>query len=114
MHEDQSPPPDAPTAPTPSVASKARMPAALRTLAVRLDDPLGGLSAGARTRLSAACSTFAWLIEAGEDLPEGSLNLRPWPRFLLSALFALELTVEALPLSEGDEAWLVAEVEADL
>jgi hypothetical protein len=97
-----------------SAATRHRMPVALRALADRLGGPFGGLSAGARTQLAAACHAFACLIEAGEDMPDGGANLRPWPRFLLSALFSLELTRDALPLTHDDEAWLVAEVEADL
>jgi hypothetical protein len=98
----------------PSAATKARMPMALRALADRLGSSFGGLSAGARARLAAACLTFADVIQAGEDAPDGGVNLRPWPRFLLSALFSLELTVDVLTITEADEAWLVAEVEADV
>jgi len=112
MHNDARA--EVPVPSTPSATQKGRMPAALRALTVRLDGRFGGLSEGARERLAAACATFAWLIEATEERPEGSPNLRPWPRFLLSALFSLELTADGLPLSEDDEAWLVAEVEADL
>ena len=97
-----------------SAESKARMPAALRALGDRLARPFGGLSAPARARLVSACTSFADMIEAGEDAPGDGINLRGWPRFLLSALFALELTVEVLPLSAEDEAWLVAEIQADL
>jgi hypothetical protein len=100
--------------PSPSAASKTRMPAALRALAERLGGSFGGLSPGARERLAAACMTFAELIEAAEDAPGGGVNLRAWPRFLLSALFSIELTADAQPLAEEDEAWLVLEVETDV
>ncbi len=105
---------ETPMVPACSPSASSRMPAALRVLGARLGGPFGGLSDGARDRLAEACLAFAALIEAGEIAPDGGVNLRPWPRFLLSALFALELTADALAMTEEDEAWLIAEVEADL
>jgi hypothetical protein len=97
-----------------ALAAKARMQLALRALGERLGGAFAGLSADTRERLATACSVFASLIEAAEDAPDGGVNLRAWPRFLLSALFSLELTADALPLAEEDEAWLVAEIESDV
>lgn len=97
-----------------SAESVARMPKALRALALRLGSEFAGLSGNARHRLAAACDGFAEGIQAAEDAPEGGVNLRPWARFLLSALFVLLLTEDESPLSEEDEGWLVAEIEGNL
>ncbi|KYG04403.1 hypothetical protein BE21_46950 [Sorangium cellulosum] len=53
------------------------------------------------------------LSQAQEHRPGAGDDVRSWPGFLLSALFALRSDEEAPPLSEQDEAWVVAEVEAD-
>jgi hypothetical protein len=96
------------------IETAARIPAAFRALAVRLHGPFAHLSAGTRHRLASACDAFAELIEAAYDARGGGNDVRSWARFLLSALFSLELTDHVLPLSAEDEAWLLAEVEADL
>lgn len=90
-----------------------RMPTDLRALALCLASPFAGLSTRARRRLALRCDGFAELIEAQGALPDAVDDLRSWPRFLLSALFALRSAEDAPPLSEQDEAWMVAEVEAD-
>lgn len=90
------------------------MPEALRTLAQHLGQEYAGLSGTARRRLAAACDGFAEVIQAAEDAADGGINLRPWARFLLSALFVLRLTEDAGPLSPEDEGWLLGEIEGSL
>ncbi|XYH92848.1 hypothetical protein ACMHYB_33895 [Sorangium sp. So ce1128] len=90
-----------------------RMPTELRALALCLADPFAGLSESARRRLALRCNGFAELIQAQGTLADAGDDLRSWPRFLLSALFALRAAHDASQLSEQDEAWMVAEVEAD-
>ncbi|WP_437968828.1 hypothetical protein WMF04_05815 [Sorangium sp. So ce260] len=90
-----------------------RMPTDLRALALCLAGPFAGLSPRARRCLALRCDGFAELLEAQGTLPDAADELRSWPRFLLSALFALRSAGDAPPLSEQDEAWMVAEVEAD-
>ncbi|WP_437486923.1 hypothetical protein WME75_04880 [Sorangium sp. So ce1014] len=90
-----------------------RMPTDLRALALCLAGPFAGLSKSARWSLARRCDSFAELIETQGALPDAADDVRSWPRFLLSALFALRSAGDAPPLSEQDEAWVVAEVEAD-
>ncbi|WP_433933643.1 hypothetical protein AB3662_04640 [Sorangium cellulosum] len=90
-----------------------RMPTDLRALALCLAGPFAGLSEGARRCLALRCDGFAELIQAQGAVAEAGDDVRSWPRFLLSALFALRSAGDAPPLSEQDEAWMVAEVEAD-
>jgi hypothetical protein len=90
------------------------MAASLNALASCLGGPFADLTAGTRIRLAAMCDGFAELIRAGEDAPDRGISSRSSAGFLVSALFALRSAVGALPLSKEDEAWMVAEIEADL
>jgi hypothetical protein len=94
--------------------SAERLPAALHALALRLGGvPYAGLSSGASRRITFACNGLADLIRSGEDNPDTGMNLRGSAGFLLSALGALRWSDGAPPLSGADEAWLVAEIEAE-
>ncbi|WP_437588665.1 hypothetical protein [Sorangium sp. So ce1000] len=90
-----------------------QMPADLRALALCLGGPFAGLSRASRRRLAFLCDNFAELLQAEGRLPAAGDSLRAWPRFLLSALFALRFAEEAPSLSDQEEQWLVAEVEAE-
>lgn len=88
------------------------LPTDLGALARCLGGPFAGLSSMARRRLAFLCDGLAALIHAQGHRPGAGDDARSWPGFLLSALFALRSVEEASPLSEQDEAWVVAEVEA--
>lgn len=91
-----------------------QMPAALRAMALALGaPPFAGLSLGTSRRLSFACNGFAALIGAAEDAPLAGMNLRSRACFLLSALSVLRSNDARSPLSVVDEAWMIAEIEAD-
>jgi hypothetical protein len=102
------------SSPVPTAVAKVRMPAALRALAAQLEGPFAGLAAGTRASLATASATFAELIEAAEDAPDGGGNARPYARFLVSALATIQLTALDMPLTEDEERLLVVLVEADL
>ncbi|WP_437728712.1 hypothetical protein [Sorangium sp. So ce861] len=99
---------------TPGSPSRAeRLPTDLRALARCLGGPFAGLSSRGRRRLAFLCDGLAVLSQAQEHRPGAGDDARSWPGFLLSALFALRYDEEASPLSAQDEAWVLAEVEAD-
>jgi hypothetical protein len=85
------------------------MPGALRQLALGMGaSPLAGLTTGAAGRLVSAFHAFAALIEA-----DPVADARFGPCFLVSMLSVLRRRGGA-PLSEQDEAWVIAEVESEL
>lgn len=94
-------------------APAASMPAALRALALSLGpDAFPCLSVRTSRRLSFACNGFAALIGAEEDTPEKGVNIRARAWFLVSALHVLR-DGDGAPLSTQEEAWMIAEIEAD-
>ncbi|MDC0680842.1 hypothetical protein [Sorangium atrum] len=90
-----------------------RLPTDLRALARSLGGPFAGLSSRARWRLASLCDGLAVLIQAQDHHRGAGDSVRSWPGFLLSSLLALRFDGEASPLSAQEEAWVVAEVEAD-
>lgn len=99
----------------PGAPAPSKMPTALRALARSLGaESFTGLSMGASRRLTLACNGFAELIQAAEEAPDAGLTLKGSARFLVSALTSIRSTDGALPLSEQDEAWMIAEIESEL
>lgn len=99
----------------PGAHAPSKMSTVLRALARSLGDPsFTGLSMRASRRLTLACNGFAELIQAAEATPDKGKSLKGSARFLVSALAALRAPSCALPLSERDEAWLLAEIESEL
>ena len=99
----------------PGASAPGKMPMALRALARSLGaQSFAGLSMGASRRLTLACNGFAELIQAAEETPDVGATLKGSARFLTTALPSIRSTDGALPLSEQDEAGMIAEIESEL